>query len=80
MNKPKGQPSQDKEKVLNNLLSTNQLGDFFGVPQSVLDYVWEQLTAPEGNSVTYISMEIGADMDVFNPVKNHLKNLVRYDS
>lgn len=48
------------------------MGTFFGVSQEVLDSVWNNLTAPDGNSVTYISMEIGGDRDVFAPVKRYL--------
>ncbi len=53
-------------------IASSPWGAFFGVPQTVFDQVWEQLTGPEGNSVTYISMEIGADLDVFHPVKDRL--------
>ena len=55
------------------MIATNQFGTFFGISQQVLDAVWEQLTAPEGNSVAYISMEIGADRDVFHPIKSMLE-------
>jgi starch phosphorylase len=58
---------------LPDLISSNELGTFFGVSQKILDNVWNNLCAPAGNSVIYISMEIGADMDVYNPVKDKLE-------
>jgi alpha-glucan phosphorylases len=54
------------------LICSNRFGTFFGVSQQVFDRVWGQLTQPDGNSVVYISMEIGADPDVFHPVKDQL--------
>ena len=58
-----------------DLVSANKWGTFFGVSQKTLDSVWKNLTAPDGNSVMYISMEIGADRDVFHPVKTKLQEL-----
>ncbi len=52
--------------------ATSQWGTFFGIGQEVFTRVWEQLTDPSGNSVTYISMEIGADLDVFHPLRDRL--------
>ncbi|MEJ2689034.1 MAG: alpha-glucan family phosphorylase [Deltaproteobacteria bacterium] len=72
MKTSKSQPKEDKDKTLKNMLCSNQWGVFFGVSQQVFDTVWNQLTGQSGNSVTYISMEIGADMDVFNPVQDKL--------
>ena len=46
----------------------NRFGSFFGVPQAVFDRVWSRLTDPRGNSVIYVSMEIGADLDVYFPL------------
>lgn len=63
----------DKDKVLRNMLSSNKFGVYFGVSQDVQDRVWASLTSPEGRSVIYISMEIGADYDVFYPVKKKLQ-------
>ena len=57
------------------MLATNSFGNFFGVSQKVLDSVWQALTSPTGESVTYISMEIGADPDVFHPVRKKLQQL-----
>lgn len=37
-----------------------------------MDTVWNNLRDPDGNSVMYISMEIGADPDVFHPIKDYL--------
>lgn len=56
-----------------DLLCSNQFGFFFGVSQTVFDTVWNALSGPRGNSVTYVSMEIGADPDVFHPVKTSLE-------
>lgn len=58
--------------VLQNLISRNDYGSFFGVTQEILDKVWSRLTNPDRNSVMYISMEIGADPDVYNPVRDFL--------
>ncbi len=55
-----------------SLLSTHRFGTFFGIPQQVLDTVWHNLTTPTIQSVAYVSMEIGADPDVFHPIKDHL--------
>lgn len=57
---------------MNNHIAKNRWGTFFGITQNTLNTVWDKLTALEGNSVIYISMEIGADRDVFHPVKNRL--------
>lgn len=72
--------STDSSFSLNNLVANNQFGTFFGVSQSVFDNVWQNLTNPEGNSVVYISMEIGADPDVFHPIKSKLIDLEKTDS
>lgn len=58
--------------ILDSMLANNALGEFFGVSQDVLDTVWNNLTHPDGNSVAYISMEIGADLDVYHPVRDRL--------
>ena len=68
-------PSIDSDALLPSLVASNQYGTFFGVPQKVLDRVWSNLTAPDGNSTTYISMEIGADLDVCDPVHSLLERL-----
>ncbi|MBV5306320.1 MAG: alpha-glucan family phosphorylase [Desulfobulbaceae bacterium] len=60
---------------IHSLIASNQFGTYFGIRQKVLDQVWAQLTHPQGNSVAYISMEIGADPDVYNPVKQRLIDL-----
>jgi glycogen phosphorylase len=65
---------------LNNLVATNQFGTFFGVSQKIFDEVWQKLTAADKNSVVYISMEIGADPDVFHPIKDKLMDLEKTDS
>ena len=56
-----------------NLLCSNRFGTFFGVPQPVFDRVWNNLTRAEGDSIVYVSMEIGADPDVFHPVQDLLE-------
>ena len=58
--------------ILDSMLASGDFGEFFGVSQQVFDRVWGALTAAEGNSVAYISMEIGADLDVYNPVRDLL--------
>jgi starch phosphorylase len=55
------------------LISSNRFGTFFGVTQQVFDAVWNNLTDSRGNSVAYVSMEIGADPDVFHPLKDVLE-------
>ena len=57
---------------LASLVSSNRFGTYFGVPQELLDRVWSNLADPEVNSIAYISMEIGADPDVFHPIKDFL--------
>ncbi|MFZ5759655.1 MAG: alpha-glucan family phosphorylase [Thermodesulfobacteriota bacterium] len=59
---------------MKNMIATNRWGTFFGITQKTLDTVWNNLTAADGNSVIYISMEIGADRDVYHPVKNWLQD------
>ncbi len=56
----------------NSLTASSKFGNFFGVSQDVFDRVWNKLTHNDGNSVAYISMEIGADPDVYNPVRERL--------
>ena len=56
-----------------NLLAVSSHGTFFGVSQECFDRVWQALTGPKGNSVTYVSMEIGADRDVYHPIKSFLQ-------
>jgi starch phosphorylase len=57
------------------MVAKNKFGTFFGVSQKVLDSTWQALTSPTGESAIYISMEIGADLDVFHPVRNKLSHL-----
>ena len=57
---------------LQDLIASNDYGSFFGVTQETLDNVWKRLINPDRNSVMYISMEIGADPDVYNPVRDFL--------
>jgi len=65
----------DKEENLRSLTATTPYGTFFGISQKVFDDVWQRLTDPKGDSVTYVSMEIGADRDVYHPVKDKLLEL-----
>jgi starch phosphorylase len=55
-----------------DLVCQNPFGTFFGVTQQTFNTVWDRLTARDGNSVLYISMEIGADPDVFHPLQDLL--------
>ena len=59
-----------KSLLEQKLICSNNFGTYFGVSQQVLDRVWNSLTGADGNSVVYISMEIGADPDVFHPLKD----------
>ena len=70
----------DQEKILNNMLAKSPFGSFFGISQKVFDQVWSNLTSNAGNSAIYVSMEIGADVDVFNPVKTYLQQRDIIDS
>ncbi len=70
----------DQETALKAMVAKNKWGTFFGVSQQTLNRVWGNLTAPDGNSVVYITMEIGADLDVFHPVQKHLRDLEITDS
>ncbi|AGF78665.1 alpha-glucan phosphorylase [Desulfocapsa sulfexigens DSM 10523] len=65
---------------LHKLVAKNKFGTFFGVSQEIFDKVWSKLTAADSNSVVYISMEIGADPDVFHPIKDTLMDLEKTDS
>ncbi len=58
--------------VLTSLLSENDFGEYFGIDQDVFNTVWGNFTHNDGNSVIYISMEIGADPDVYTPLKERL--------
>ena len=72
--------SDDLELDLHNLVAKNKFGTFFGISQKNFDEVWQKLTAADTNSVVYISMEIGADPDVFHPIKDRLIDLEKTDS
>ncbi|MDX1775846.1 MAG: alpha-glucan family phosphorylase [Desulfobulbales bacterium] len=65
--------SPDQEALLDKMNARTPFGTFFGISQKVFDQVWTDLTEAGGNSTIYISMEIGADLDVFNPVRTFLK-------
>ncbi len=58
--------------IQESLTASKEFGQFFGVSQSAFDRVWNNLTDYNGNSVAYISMEIGADPDVYSPVRDFL--------
>ncbi|MCL7487786.1 MAG: alpha-glucan family phosphorylase [Desulfobulbaceae bacterium] len=64
--------SDSTSPSLQQLICSNKFGSFFGVTRETLDKVWSRLTDPSRNSVIYISMEIGADPDVYNPVRDFL--------
>ena len=57
---------------IHTLIASNQFGTFFGIRQKIFNEVWANLTHTDGNSIAYISMEIGADPDVYNPIKQRL--------
>ena len=59
--------------LLEQTVCSNRFGTFFGVTQQVFDQVWGNLTRSDGDSIAYVSMEIGADPDVFHPVKDWLE-------
>ncbi|MEN8140487.1 MAG: alpha-glucan family phosphorylase [Thermodesulfobacteriota bacterium] len=65
----------DQESAVADMVAKNKWGTFFGISQQTLDRVWNALSGPDGQSVAYITMEIGADIDVYNPVKKHLQEL-----
>jgi len=67
-------------KTPEELLCSNRFGTFFGVPQQVMDRVWQRLCHDSGNSTLYISMEIGADPDVFHPLLDFLTEQEYTDS
>jgi starch phosphorylase len=64
----------DKDKILDRMYVESPFGTFFGISQKVFDQVWSNLTTEDGNSGVYVTMEIGADLDVYNPVKSFLLN------
>ena len=71
----------DQKTILNNIVAQSPFGSFFGISQKVFDFVWSNLTSNDGNSAIYITMEIGADLDVFNPVKSYLlQNEITYNN
>lgn len=63
-------PYKSAQNALENFVCSNRFGHFFGVSQKVFDWVWHNLTQTDGNAVAYVSMEIGADPDVFHPLKD----------
>jgi starch phosphorylase len=60
---------------LKKMICSNSYGTFFGITQDTLDRCWNNLTSEDGNSCIYITMEIGAEPDVYNPVKQYLETL-----
>lgn len=58
--------------LLKNMTAEGRFCDIFGISQEVYDRVWRNLTDEQGNAIAYISMEIGADPDVYNPVREKL--------
>lgn len=65
-------PPRVPSVIPEDLICSNGFGTFFGVTQQVFDTVWKRLSGPAGNAIAYISMEIGADPDVFHPLKTRL--------
>ncbi len=74
--KDKMVPTFDLEKII----AVSNIGEFLGISQETFDRTWNNLTNSDGNSVTYISMEIGADLDIYNPIKDMLLSLPALDS
>jgi starch phosphorylase len=65
----------DQESAVSGMIAKNKWGTFFGISQHTLDTVWNNLTKENPNSVAYVTMEIGADLDVFHPVQKQLLDL-----
>jgi len=63
------------DRLEKEMIATSPIGTFFGVSQQTFDHVWGHLTDPAGDSVIYISMEIGADPDAYSPVRDRLENI-----
>ncbi len=61
-------------KAIEQLQCSGKFGNFFGVSQQVFDRVWQQLCSHKNNAVAYVSMEIGADPDVFHPLHDFLQD------
>ena len=74
MHKTQHDALNDKDKILTNMCAESPFGTFFGISQKIFDQVWTNITAEDGNSGIYVSMEIGADWDVYNPVKKFLQD------
>ncbi len=72
--------SSQSQGRTSGLLAANPYGTFFGISQKCLDQGWQALTGPEGNSVTYVSMEIGADRDVYHPIRDYIEENRLLDS
>ena len=68
-------PITDQESAVSGMIASNQWGTFFGISQKNFDIVWNNLTKETPNSVAYVTMEIGADLDVFHPVQKQLHDL-----
>ncbi len=62
----------DSKDITRSMTCRSRFGDFFGVSQEIFDCVWKKLCNHEDTSTLYVSMEIGADPDVFNPVRDLL--------
>lgn len=65
----------DQESAVSGMIAKNKWGTFFGISQKTLDTVWNNLTKEDPNSIAYVTMEIGADLDVFHPVQKQLHDL-----
>ncbi|MEE4240535.1 MAG: alpha-glucan family phosphorylase [Desulfopila sp.] len=68
-------PTENSNGLLSDYFFSNSIGTFFGIHRKVFDSVWNALTDKSGNSALYISMEIGADPDVYNPIKHHIRKI-----
>ena len=63
----------DGDNPAESITCRNRLGTFIGVSQDVFDRIWARLTDAKSTSLLYVSMEIGADPDVFNPIRSFLE-------
>lgn len=61
-------------KSVKNLIASNSFGDFFGINPDRFETVWSRLTDGKSQVIAYITMEIAADPDVYDPVRRMLES------
>ncbi len=59
---------------LNTFLVHHKFGNFVGMSQRHFEKVWNRLTDKKNDVIVYITMEIGADPDVYDPVRALLES------